>query len=252
MTVLLDLANKIYNYNASLLQEPKQIVISPAPIPNQVFIMAHGKGSRWMRDSHNECPSVYKQLLPIDGVPIILRTYNQLHAIAENNMIVFAPHAFREVLPKSVEMLSVPMTGIDTILTGIVFTEFLWNHESNLVFLLGDVIFEFELLKRIMSKEDYQVTFFGRNGGNKYTGKPNKELFAMKVPFECRKDFCNEFLELAFDPQLFKLFHAQNKLRNSKTVYWNGWTGDIDSYQEYERYYNILVDYAKEDDKHAG
>jgi len=242
------IAKKIHLQQQKYLKE-QRIRLRILGRSTQVFIMAHGLGSRWVDENgKNLCPTVYKQLLPIGETPIIVRTLNQLGKLNVTNITVFAPHEFRYIIPKEIEILSIPMRSIDSLLTGILFTQFLWFEESNLSFLLGDDVFEYEIIKKILFSDLKRATLFGREGKNPITGKLNQEFYALHIPRIVRDAFVNELFQYAFDPKYFKLFHLPRVLKDLDVVYWNGWTGDIDSYDEYIKYYEKLEVAALEED----
>ena len=82
-----------------------------------IYILAQGKGSRWtdgqrFPDQH-PLPSQYKQLIPVNGEPLMFRTIRLLHELEADDFMVIAegimfPPEQVDALPNKIQTLRVP------------------------------------------------------------------------------------------------------------------------------------------------
>lgn len=138
------------------------------PPMRRLFITCAGEATRW-----GEHLGVPKHLAPVDGVPLLHRTVQQLrsrgatdvHVVAQSQRL--AVPGTRHVTPRHSRWL------VETVLS----TEPLWVEEN--IFLLGDVCFTPESLDTILN-DIRPVAVFGREGSSKITGHPYGEIFALR------------------------------------------------------------------------
>ena len=158
-------------------------------LPNQPFvIMAGGKGDRW--GNHLGTP---KQMVEVDGEPILKRTIRILKELGVKDIIVTVPKkgfygklGVKEVLGKT-------ETEMD---------RFLACQEKDAVFLYGDVYYDLNLLKEIV-QNDKSPMFWGRNKRGSGIGKGVLEMYAIK-----------------FNDELYKI---AKKIRKKATFGGSGW-----------------------------
>lgn len=221
-----------------------------------IYIMAQGEGSRWQGAS---LPCDYKQMLPINGVPIIFRTLEMLWSrefelikvIAFDNTFAnsqFLIHQARKIKRLQFESLRYPGSGI---LMGI--SQLLHQEEKRLQglinpirILLGDVIFSHDALDQILACDDY--TIFGRKGPNPVTGKEAGEIFAVVVPTHVFPHFLKQITD--FREAYTKLWQIyKSSLYLGDFVEINDYTDDVDSPEAYAQFWEKLEQAAIEDDK---
>lgn len=230
----------------------------------KIYILAQGKGSRWKDDSGRnmaiDLPSEYKQLIPIgNGEVLIQRTIRQLWELSRAkgnnimggvalNVTLIAPGDFLLYnIPKWVKFQSFrEPTGC--ILEGICRTKKEWDGHQ-IVFLLGDVVYSNRMMQKIISNTD-TVSFFGREGGNVFTGKEAKEIFAFSFNENhvIQQALWEDMRDIWFRGQIqAKLWHFCD--RGKLHTLDNDYTDDIDSPEEYNLFYEKLKELALADDK---
>lgn len=202
--------------------------------------MAQGTGDRWKTfiEHDSDPPCEYKQLLPVDGEPNLFRTIRMLREKNRNDFIVIAEGLMFtdsqiDSLPNQIRTLRCP----GDILNGI--SQLLKFNES-FIFLLGDVIYSQQLLADILSYDEREYTLWGRKGGNKYTGKAAKEIFALSVSIECVSTVIDQISHIkdVNDRNLWSLYHSFIYTGNWEEV--NDWTDDVDSPEEYSQFFGFL------------
>lgn len=221
----------------------------------RVIIMAQGKGSRW---EGPELPSEYKQLIPILGKPLVGRTINQLQA-----------KNFRDIWLAS---LTEPFAGlgvdkfyaqrehdIGSIIQGIIRVRHLWMNQTDVLFILGDVMFSYYDLNIIVST--LETSIFGREGPNIITGKAAKEIFAVR--FVGNKEHMSwiygNLTMLAAstsEPHKLKLWDWYNSLKQfgqtDKVKFVSlgeTYTDDIDSPQHYQQFFAKMQEEAAKENE---
>ena len=204
-----------------------------------VLIMADGLGIRWM---HTKVQ--YKQLLDINGIPIIVRTINQIKNYTDN-ITVFAPEDFTEHLPTGTSLTSLGYRKYQPrkLLDGILRAKDFWGDET--IILLGDVIFSNKAINYLFSI-DLPCWILGRAFSNKITGKRAGELFAISFKNHDVEENIESILLDKYNPgKLWSYYHAYKPSLVETTDY----TDDIDSPQAYEQFYECLCEAAKVDDE---
>lgn len=198
----------------------------------KIFILAQGEGKRWNEETTIPVPCEYKQMLPIQGVPNILRTISMLDGrdytlVARGEMLSPKQHEITNG-----HLLTLQWAG-NSILDGI---KQLLPVDDDVLFLLGDVIFSPRRLQQILSpKGDLYVS--GRLGKNRFTGKLAGEIFSLYV----QRDYQDKLLNLIHTTQRgSKLWHLDLPFMGLE----RDWTDDIDSPEEYEQFYDKLNDLA--------
>jgi hypothetical protein len=123
----------------------------------------------------------------------------------------------------------------------------MWQDESDVLFLLGDVVYSNYAMYIILSNLylTYPITLYGRLSGNVYTGKAAKELFAVHISpndavYDCLEDCIREKKEIA------KLWDVHKRI--NKIVPVSDWTDDIDSPEEYKFFFSKIELRARNDE----
>jgi len=208
-----------------------------------VIIMADGLGSRW---ESNQAPVEYKQLLLMNGIPLIVRTINQVKSYKPDEITLICPDSFMDIPGIDVPTTTLGYRDYETrpLLDGILRTQHLWSEKT--IILLGDVCFSNHALSMVL---DILGGYYllGRKGSNKVTGKQAGELFALT------------FLEYSQDTLIDSL---QDILYSGETKLWGlykyypisiyepcDYTDDCDSPQSYVQHWNKLEQAAIKDDK---
>ncbi|MCG7866906.1 MAG: NTP transferase domain-containing protein [Candidatus Thiodiazotropha taylori] len=135
----------------------------------KIFIMCAGESKRW-----NNHLGVVKQMVPIDGEPLLHRTvrllnergFNSIHVVT-NNPTISSP-AVTYIKPKNHNWLVESIYSLEE-----------YFHDENII-LLGDVFFTPNALDQICSNTQ-DISIFGRPHPSDITGCPYKELFALRV-----------------------------------------------------------------------
>lgn len=226
----------------------------------KIFVMAQGRGSRWKEVDKREpieLPSEYKQLIPLgDGRTLISRTLDQLERMKKFNALLVAKSVPFSFWGFDLLELREPTFSI---LHGILSLRHLWVNVSDIVFLLGDVAFSNEAFDIIFNEfKPLGITFYGKRGQNIYTGKPSKEIYALRVcgHREVSETFFREVLKLrdsSTRPQDLKLWDLYNHL-DINGIEFNftpikDYTDDIDSPEHYVKHFDKLLEAINRDDK---
>jgi len=208
----------------------------------KIFIMAQGDGSRWKENTKIELPSEYKQLIPLGKETIITRTLRQLEGY---DITVIADGYFAPFMPENIKLVYFRVPGC--LLRGIWQTRSWWGESGN-VFLLGDVVYSNELLRKIV-KYSTEISIFGRLGENKVTGKEAKELFALNINFcDVHDRWIEDTLKSLYESNpRAKLWDFQESVED-EVIESNDYTDDLDSPEEYLQFWNKLEKSALEDD----
>ena len=237
----------------------------------KIYLLAQGQGSRCSVDpirhpNSPELPSKYKQLIPMGYVEqpdgscdteyLITRTIRQVGG----ELSVVADGDFFPYMPEGIDFRTFrEPTGC--ILEGISRTKDEW-YEHSVIFLLGDVIYSNRAMRRILRSTD-EIAFFGRFGSNKKTGKLAPEIFALSI---CSDELVQHsvwkwmrriwFHDANVNAKLWTLYDfiadPEEILQTGATVKFHvidDYTDDIDSPEEYQRFFDILKESAIEDDK---
>jgi hypothetical protein len=206
-----------------------------------IYILAQGKGSRWYdhfrHEDEYDMPSEYKQLIPVNGEPNLFRTIRMLEDCGRDDYLVIAEGSMFtpeqvDSLPNKIKTLRHP----GNILHGV--WQLLDFSQEN-IFLLGDVIFSEQAIADIVAYDEREYTLWGRFKDNIFTGKQAGEIFALTVS--------KEFTPLV-KKQLSTIKLLQNKLWGFYHHYlfsgnWaevDDWTDDIDSPNEYFKFFPML------------
>lgn len=206
-----------------------------------IYILAQGAGSRWKEGlrfiGQYDLPSESKLMIPVDGEPNLLRTTRMLTELGVSEYTVIAEGTM--FTPEQVEMLPNKIKTLHyagNILHGIY--QLLQMGESH-IFLLGDVIFSRQLLADIFAYDEREYTLWGRQDGNPVTGKAAPEIFALTV---------NKIFVPLVKVHMELIKSYETKLWGYKRHYlfegnWEevtDWTDDIDSPEEYVKFFEKL------------
>jgi len=206
--------------------------------------MADGLGSRWFDGRSN--PPPYKQLLPINKIPLIERTYNQVKSYDVDNIYLICPGTFAHYLSEGLPMQSLGYKEgkARPILDGILKTQLLWSDRT--IVLLGDVCFSNSAINLLLtSGMDYFI--LGRKGENKISGKRAGELFALSF-FEDRQSEVVKQLISVLNSGGKKLWDLYNAF--PITLYETcDSTDDTDSPEAYLQFWPAIKSSAMRDDE---
>jgi len=216
---------------------------------NKVFLMAQGKSSRW------GTPNLPKQCIPVGGRPLIDRTMEML---PDNfSVTLISPDDVLSYIASERKFKYTYFKDPGSLLKGIwLCKDKIDLGVDNVLILLGDVMFSRKMLHLIFSKEWEEVTLFGRIGGNKITGKEASELFALWIPEQETEKFFDElklvWISLQEAGQEGKLWNLSREFGYTIKSLKDDYTDDIDSPQEYEKFYNVLNEAVIKDDLRLG
>ncbi len=136
-------------------------------IDKKAVIMAAGSGTRWGWYLNKP-----KQLIEVDGEPIIKRTIRLLKENGINEIYVTVPEIGIFGNLDAEEILGSSEIEINKFTNA--------KEHSGAIFLWGDCYFSEDAIKKIVNNQE-DLMFFGSAGGNKYTGKRWGEIFAVKT-----------------------------------------------------------------------
>jgi len=206
-----------------------------------IYILAQGAGSRWKDGlrfpGQYDLPSESKLMIPVAGEPNLLRTVRMLTELGASEYMVIAEGtiftpAQVDTLPNKIKTLHYP----GNILHGVYQ---LLEQGQAYTFLLGDVIYSRQTLANILVTDEYAYTLWGRSGENQFTGKAAPEIFALTV----NKEFVplvRVHLEMIqeYESKLWGYYH--HFLFNGNWEEVTDWTDDIDSPEEYVKFFEKL------------
>jgi hypothetical protein len=208
-----------------------------------IRIMAQGRGSRWKDDySYQDHHPEYKQVILInDKLVLIQRTIMQFWDYPQtivapgdmlNYLFCFKDYAYyRE--------------PVGSLLNGIWQSRKDWKTEREVI-LLGDVAYS-NRAKNIIINDDRPVSIYGRKGSNKVTGKEAKELFGLSIQNLSYEEM-GDVLNKLWKGGQGKLWNLLDHLGDSVFVEIDDYTDDVDSIQEYVKFWGSLRKAILEDD----
>lgn len=137
----------------------------------RIIIVAAGNSKRW-----NDYGGIPKHLVPIENVPLIHRTINQLMQAGMTDLVLVAYDdrygTCRLVVTKPTESI-LPDTGI-----GHSYAH--WCYTGRTIVIFGDVVFSNEAISILLKEHpSNDVMWYGRLGASTTTGHAWKEMFAM-------------------------------------------------------------------------
>lgn len=230
------------------------------------FLMAHGQRV-WWRENYSlaiakrrDVPR-YKQLLPIKELPLVQYTALMLRKqgfpvtlCAPRDLLHYARGMDAWSLDDWLHFKDVP-----TLWHSIQRTFPSWAADLTLI-LLGDVLFSTEAIERLVlgSYSDYPINFLCRLGPNAVTGKQHREMFAFGVQrsaYGVIMDMINTWIKgyPANEGQhAWKLWDLLEKLEgHSRSLVYvhdlKDYTDDVDTVEEYERFWPLMVSAAEEE-----
>ena len=200
--------------------------------------MADGLGSRW---DHSEVK--YKQLIDVNGTPLICRTLKQLEP-HNHNIIVVAPDYFKNILLHTLTITTLGYREGEKrpLLDGILRTKDWWTDITYI--LLGDVIYSNAAIECLFSV-DFPSWILGRTKKNKITGKAAGELFALV--FDRTIPIQDQLKELLSGPACTGKLWDYYFGYLPPIIELNDYTDDIDSPQAYEQFYPAMLEAVKGD-----
>jgi molybdopterin-guanine dinucleotide biosynthesis protein A len=143
----------------------------------RVIVCCAGSAQRW--GNYLGAP---KHLVPVDGVPLIKRTVDQLRARGFTSIFITLPGLdMRYAVAQAEQVTPLPSMFIlpDTGLGG---SAAYWHQQEPTLVLLGDVAFSEAAMDTIAAARATDVTWFGRKGDGSL-GKYG-EIFAALIPVE--------------------------------------------------------------------
>jgi len=219
----------------------------------RIFVMAQGKGTRWLRNDRTtiENPCEYKQIIPItEDENLICRTIRQLGKDA--NIKVICNEEFSNYLPVDIEIESFK-EPIQPILHGIWSTKKEWINYDSVLIILGDVAFSNSGMQKILNANKNlrdnkdNVTIFGRLGNNKISEKEAREIFAVSI-------LPPKYVEVKNNMAvLWEIGHQKlwdyYKIFDPKFIEIDDYTDDVDSLEAYVKFWPKMLEKILEDDK---
>jgi hypothetical protein len=215
-----------------------------------ILIMAHGRGSRWVagtfRDGWNP-PCLFKQFVKIGEYPNITRTLNMLHNLKQTDILVIAPGEFLPYVEDYAQMASL-REQLGHLHQGITETYQYWKDADRLLFIYGDVVYEWSALERMLFDKLHRVSFFGRRGSNIYTGKDANEIFSIGVPKTHRDEFYNK-IRKGWNERRPRIWGYTYTDDTADFIELDTWSDDVDSPEEYRQFFSKLKELALADDE---
>jgi len=215
-----------------------------------IYILAQGEGSRWAEGmryaGEYELPCEYKQMIPVNGEPIIFRTVRILSELGiEDFMIVAKDAMFNSIQLDSLSSKITSLVEPGNTLSGV--WQLLKMGEYN-VFLLGDVIFSKRVLASVLNHTKNEIALWGRKGKNRFTNKAAGEIFALTVSPEFVPLLKTQLETLKeTGTKLWSLYHSD--LYSGNFYDTDDWTDDIDSPRGYWEFFAALERCAKDDEE---
>jgi hypothetical protein len=161
-------------------------------IPLVIIILAQGKGLRWkdVPEAHVMAPPVgIKQLIPVLGEPLIVRTYRQFREACGVDPIIVAGKDLCTILGPQYRGFTLSDPGGSRAREGVAATatEGVWAGGADALFLLGDVMFS-DLAVRLIRDEIQRLSgtaedrfVFGRRNPNPVSEKEASECYALFI-----------------------------------------------------------------------
>lgn len=211
----------------------------------KILVMANGRGNRWNPGDFSNWtpPCLYKQWVQVGRYPNITRTVVMCNQIASIRPTVIAPEEYRPYVQPEADLYSLPEQS-GHLHQGIVETYRLWKGNEQIAFLYGDVIYEWEVLRTMLSENTEQVKFIGRDNPNRFTGKACGEIFGISVPGKLNQEFYTRMYEgwQEHRPRIWGYTYKEG------FVEMDTYTDDVDSPEEFRAFYPRLVYHAVRDD----
>jgi choline kinase len=134
---------------------------------SKVIIMCAGSGTRW-----GNYLGVPKQMIPVDGEPLLKRTIRLLRKNGIKNIYVTVPKIGEFGDIDAIEIVGKSDTELHKFLNA--------KELAGSIFLWGDTFFTEKAIKTICRNKK-PLMFFGRFTGSEITGKRYGEIFAVKT-----------------------------------------------------------------------
>lgn len=202
------------------------------------FILANGKATRW-----NNYMGVDKQLIVIDGEPILNRTIRLLKENGQNDIYIIGKYKVKgakNYIPK-----------FESEIGKYDITKDLWSDIDGFVLLYGDCYYSEAIIKDICKRPVKKHLHWTCNRENKITGKPYPEGYAHKIgniewwagccsfyhtgiengTIRHEIDWCFLRFLLGID-----LYVHQPELMKEQSVDWEDETDDFDYPIDYDRW----------------
>ena len=128
--------------------------------------MAAGSSERW-----GDYLGVPKQMLPVDGEPLLHRTVRLLRENGVTDILITGP--FDDCGVKSARPV-----GDTEAVDGRLAARSFWNRDGRTIVLMGDAYYSDEAMRTIVGHADRDHHIFARFGPSRLTGKPWAEIFA--------------------------------------------------------------------------
>ena len=132
----------------------------------KAIVLAAGSGTRW-----KNYLGIPKQLIKIDGEPLLFRTIRQLRARGFEVLVTVPSIGYFGEIPAK-QIVGVDEIEVDKFINA--------KEHVGAIFFWGDTYFTDEAMDKI-TKSKYDLRFFGRKRGSEITGKNYGEIFAVKT-----------------------------------------------------------------------
>ena len=221
------------------------------------LLMAHGTGSRYI-------PGLYKHMINVGGRPIIRRTFDMLESRGIDDIVIVAPDDFKPTFPESV-VHSFGEQYDEPLLHGVHQTSSFWHPKGTFI-ILGDVLFSHMAIDWLVAGQG--TKFLGRFTPSVVSGKEAPELFALRLypeDYETVIRYCEWMTtkgrEIRSTPRFWALLgmlsmksvEGHDSIRYNKDLIMaiNDYTDDVDSRQEYRRFFGPMLGAALREDGNA-
>lgn len=216
----------------------------------KILVMAQGEGSRWHKNLSRRIAlqgniPEYKQLIQVGTETLLGRTLRMVKAFGINSddIVVVAPETFKGYT-SDVRLHTLESPG--KLLNGIAECEgFLLDERATIV--LGDVLFSHDSLGELLDSSG-AFTFLGRRGPNPSTGKSIDELFGFAMVSDVYEQivFACRLLTRSGGNSPGKLWNLYSVLMarepdSVEFIQTYDWTDDVDSVEEYQRFWPQLL-----------
>lgn len=231
------------------------------------YILAHGPAERWTdlfsaRIARFGHVPQFKHLLTIAGMPLPVASATMLNYLTTTHAGFAAPSklvATWEIRQRIKFESAATYVHVPTVIHTM-FACFSLSHPDASLFLLGDVLYDPDDLVKIVSTPA-EIAFLGRVGANTITGKPTPELFAVHVRSSGYRRFLDALTDLIYLYEVHrvqvKLWHLLRRLSGvdpessevprDLLIDAEGYTDDVDTIDEFERYWPRLRQAAEAD-----